>query len=137
MDVQHWYKARCFALGLPEATPSVPCRPKDVRKECVPQSRQGGLQTYRIPNVSVFAVGVMLNRGSLGDPAPSAKVSKALTPGFMTPLEARHQQLEIQKWLTRTQDNIRLLQQLLTSARTTEVEDELALALIDACLSLD
>lgn len=79
----------------------------------------------------------MPTRGSVGDMAPSAKIPKVATSRLMTRLEARHRQLEIQRRLTRTKQSIQMLQQMLTSARTTEAEDELALTSVDARLSLE
>lgn len=83
---------------------------------------------------SVAAVGGITSKGSVGHIVQKFQgiITKADdTAGGQTPSTRGTEKTH------RTQDSIRHLHQLLASAKTTEAEDELALASIDACLSID
>lgn len=73
---------------------------------------------------------------SVGDLAP-AKSPEVHTDPLMACIEARHKRKEFQKRLGRTRKDIRHLNHLLASAKSTEAEDELALASVDARLFYD
>lgn len=134
VDTDSYHVVLKFIAGPPEKAPSLPAWPKDLQQSCIPRCRETMLRDYILPRVTVAAVATNAVRShrSVGD-LVTAKILKGANT-LMTRVEARQKRNEVCKRLSGTRNGIHHLNLLLASARSTEADDELILAAVDARL---
>lgn len=91
---------------------------------------------YKIPKVSVATVATKIDNRSVEDMS-SAKVPKLVSNTLMTCIKSHYKRKGLQKRLGHRKEDIHHLNYLLASAKSTEAEDELALAAVNARFTYD
>lgn len=100
VDLDNYHVACRFIVGLPETAPTLPAKPKDPRKDCIPRRRYTTLTNYQIPRIFVAAVAT----SAVGDcrsveDLAAAKVPKGTSSTLMTWIEAIQKRTEVRKRL--------------------------------------